>query len=78
MLVETVSQNVYNEHPDKRMLREIRSYMLQCGLRRFLNEILGPQGVLGIWEERLFIFRELRRTGTYFRGAGVQGHSFGD
>ena len=35
-------------------------------------------GVLGIWGEWLFIFRDLRSTGNYFRGAGEQAHSFGD
>ena len=38
---------------------------------------MGP-GVLGIWGEWLFIFRDLRSTGNYFRGAGEQAHSFGD
>ena len=39
---------------------------------------MGPPGVLGIWGEWLFIFRDLRSTGNYFRGAGEQAHSFGD
>ena len=39
---------------------------------------LGPPGVLGIWGEWPFIFRDLRRTDNYFRGAGEQAHSFGD
>ena len=38
----------------------------------------GPPGVLGIWGEWLFIFRDLRSTGNYFRGSGEQTHSFGD
>ena len=38
----------------------------------------GPPGVLGIWGERLFIFRELGSTASYFRGAGEQAHTFGD
>ena len=38
----------------------------------------GPPGVLGIWGEWLFIFRELESTGNYFRGAREQAHSFGD
>ena len=38
----------------------------------------GPPGVLGIWGEWLFIFRDLGSTGNYFRGAGEQAHSFGD
>ena len=33
-------------------------------------------GVLGIWGEGLFIFRELRSTGNYFRGARKQPHNF--
>ena len=39
---------------------------------------LGPPGVLGIWGEWLFIFRELGSTGNYFRGAREQAHNFGD
>ena len=35
-------------------------------------------GVLGIWGEWLIIFRDLGRTGNYFRGSGEQAHSFGD
>ena len=38
----------------------------------------GPPGVLGIWGEWLFIFRDLGSTGNYLRGAGEQAHSFGD
>ena len=38
----------------------------------------GPPGVLGIWGEWLFIFRELESTGNYFQGFGEQAHSFGD
>ena len=34
------------------------------------NKGSGPPGVLGIWGEWLFIFRELGSTGNYFRGAG--------
>ena len=37
----------------------------------------GAPGVLGIWGEWLFIFRDLRSTGNYFRGAGEQAQSFG-
>ena len=37
-----------------------------------------PPGVLGIWGEWLFIFRDLGSTGYYFRGAGEQAHSFRD
>ena len=39
---------------------------------------MGPPGVLGIWGEGLFIFRELGSTANYFRGAGEQTHTFGD
>ena len=39
---------------------------------------MGPPGVLGIWGEWLFIFRDLGSTGNYFRGAGEQAYSFGD
>ena len=39
---------------------------------------MGPPGVLGIWGEWLFIFRELGNTGNYFQAFGVQVHSFGD
>ena len=38
----------------------------------------GPPGVLGIWGEWLFIFRELGSTGHYFRGAREQAHNFRD
>ena len=38
----------------------------------------GPPGVLGIWGEGLFIFRELGSTANYFRGAGERAHIFGD
>ena len=38
----------------------------------------GPPGVLGIWGEGLFIFRELGSTANYLRGAGEQAHTFGD
>ena len=39
---------------------------------------LGPPGVLWIWGEWLFIFRELGSTCNYFQGFGEQVHSFGD
>ena len=38
----------------------------------------GPPGVLGIWGEGLFIFRELGSTGNYLGGAWEQTHTFGD
>ena len=37
-----------------------------------------PPGVLGIWGEWLFIFRELGSTGNYFHAFWEQVHSFGD
>ena len=42
------------------------------------HSLLAPPGVLGIWGEGLFIFRELGSTANYFRGAGEQAHTFGD
>ena len=39
---------------------------------------LGPQGFGGSGGEGLFIFRELRSTVNYLRGAGEQAHRFGD
>ena len=50
-----------------------RTIKKSCG---FLS--LGPPGVLGIWGEGLYIFRELGSTANYFRGAGEQAHTFGD
>ena len=43
-----------------------------------MTVVLGPPGGLGIWGERLFIFRELGSTGNYFSGAREQAHNFGD
>ena len=43
-----------------------------------MKKINGPPGVLGIWGEGLFIFRELGSTANYFRGFGEQAHTFGD
>ena len=43
-----------------------------------VNSLPGPPGVLGIWGEGLFIFKELGSTANYFRGAGEQAHTFGD
>ena len=44
----------------------------------YLILISGSPGVLGIWGERLFIFRELGSTGNYFQEFGEQAHSFWD
>ena len=38
----------------------------------------GPPGVLGIWGEGQFTFRELGSIADYFRGAVEQAHTFGD
>ena len=46
--------------------------------RNYSYETGAPPGVLGIWGEGLFIFRELGSTANYFRGAGEQAHTFGD
>ena len=43
-----------------------------------LTTYIWPPGVLGIWGEWLFIFRELGSTGNYFQEIGEQAHSFGD
>ena len=42
------------------------------------GHMYGASGVLGIWGEGLFIFRELGSTGNYFLGAGEQAHGFRD
>ena len=42
----------------------------QSGPTAFPSGRHGPSGVLGIWREELFIFRELRSTGNYFRHLG--------
>ena len=34
--------------------------------------------MLGIWGERLFIYRELWVIGNYFQGSGEEAHSSGD
>ena len=39
---------------------------------------IGAPGVLGIWGEWLFIFRDPGSTGYHFRGAWERAHSFGD
>ena len=38
----------------------------------------GPPGVLGIWGELLFIFRELGSTCYFLRGTREQAHNLGD
>ena len=54
---------------------EIRIWVV---LSLSFSSLMGPPGVLGIWGEWLFIFRELGSTGNYFRGASEKAHSFGD
>ena len=54
------------------------AYAFACVHAYVCEACVGPPGVLGIWGEWLFIFRDLRSTGNYFRGAGEQAHSFGD
>ena len=53
-------------------------FMLYLSSADFLKIFWGPPGVLGIWGEWLFIFRELGSTGNYFRGSREQAHNFGD
>ena len=43
-----------------------------------LLQDMGPPGVLGIWGEWLFIFRELGSTGNNLRGVREQAHNFRD
>ena len=50
----------------------------QLNLLDIFSNYGAPPGVLGIWGEGLFIFRELGSTANYFRGAGEQAHTFGD
>ena len=53
----------------------------QCSMAlsdEYVLDNIGPQGVLGIWGEWLFIFRELGSTGNYSRGAREQAHNFRD
>ena len=65
------------------LMRTIASFQRYIGYLNFINGtisrvLLGPLGVLGIWGEWLFIFRKLRSTGKYFRGAREQAHNFGN
>ena len=65
------------------MLRQMNIVILyfnsSLGMQEIESIIGGaPPGVLGIWGEGLFIFRELGSTANYFRGAGEQAHTFGD
>ena len=48
-----------------------------CGISSRTSLLGAPRG-LGIWEEWLFIFRELGSTDNCFRGAREQAHNFGD
>ena len=49
-----------------------------CNYEKDETNIWALPGVLGIWGEGLFIFRELGSTANYFRGAGEQARTFGD
>ena len=49
-----------------------------CKMATKVRRKMGPPGVLGIWGEWLFTFRELGSTAYYFRGAREQAHNFGD
>ena len=51
---------------------------VERGWGDYILYIVGPPGVLGIWGEWLFIFRELGSTGNNFRGAREQANNFGD
>ena len=66
------------KHSTTEPLRSHERHLNVTGVQFFRLQIWGPPGVLGIWGEWLFIFRDLGSTGNYFRGAGEQAHSFGD
>ena len=49
-----------------------------CGISLLPNLSKGAPGVLVIWGEWPFIFRDLGSTVNFFQGFGEQAHSFGD
>ena len=53
-------------------------YAMPVGVLPHYRLCLGPPGVLGIWGEWLFIFRELGSNCNNFTGAKEQAHNFGD
>ena len=55
-----------------------RNYPGGGGVDNLVAQKRGPQGILGIWGEWLFILRELGSTGNYFQGFEEQTHSFGN
>ena len=63
--------------PDVSLVQTITmlTKIIDCSLAMTLT---GPPGVLWIWGEWLFNFRELGSTGNYFQGFGEQAYSFGD
>ena len=63
--------------PARMRMIELKMKELECS-QYFSLYKWGPPGVLGIWGEGLFIFRELGSTAYYFQGAGEQAHTFGD
>ena len=53
------------------------SYVIPLNTNTYSIELGGP-GVLRIWGDGLFIFRELGISANYLRGTGEQAHTFGD
>ena len=73
------SKLVYCVLHGKRAMKTLYSIVkATCKLLERKRVLVGLPGVLGIWGEGLFIFRELGSTTNYFRGAGEQAHTFGD
>ena len=63
-----------------RLFSLVCTFLVRIERKKFSRHdpYLGHTGVLRIWGERLFLFRELDSLGNYFRAAGEQAHSFGD
>ena len=59
-------------------LNQLMRFLFSYHIQSNLVNLRGPPGVLGIWGEWLFIFRELGSTGTFFRGGREQAHNFRD
>ena len=74
-----LSNNTFLESRIQRLLDGLIFVEKDCvHVQCMLKMSRGAPGVLGIWGEWLFIFRELGSTGNYFRGAREQAHSFWD
>ena len=60
------------------MSDQVRNQNVGFLMTQLIYIVRGLPGVLGIWGEGLFIFRELGSTANYFRLAGEQAHTLGD